>query len=131
MKETFIFSCSHDFCKYFDSENPLNGTKESGCIQLEQEVLSPLAGTNRAFVMTTNNWWSQLKSAGSAIYANRHYLELYRSHHPQRLAQNQEATVIGDVYIHQSASVHPTSVVSCVDQWNCSIILSFFLSRHV
>ena len=26
----------------------------------------------------TSNWWSQIKTAGSAIYANRHYLALYR-----------------------------------------------------
>lgn len=94
------------------SENQSNGTRESGCIQLEQEVLSPLAGTGKAFVMPTTNWWSQIKSAGSAIYANRHYLELYKAHHPRRLATECGATVIGDVYIHQSASVHPTSVVS-------------------
>ncbi|KAG8337414.1 hypothetical protein J6590_024422 [Homalodisca vitripennis] len=93
------------------NENSTNGNKESGCIQLEQEVLSPLAGTGRAFVMPTTNWWSQIKSAGSAIYANRHYLELYKAHQPHRLAKDTEATVIGDVYIHHSATVHPTSVI--------------------
>lgn len=90
----------------------MNGNKESGCIQLEQEVLSPLAGTGKAFVMPSSNWWSQIKSAGSAIYANRHYLELYKAHHPQRLVRDSKATIIGDVYIHHSAYIHPTSVVS-------------------
>ncbi|XP_054275406.1 mannose-1-phosphate guanyltransferase alpha-A [Macrosteles quadrilineatus] len=93
------------------NDNTTNGTKESGCIQLEREVLSPLAGTGRAFVYTTTNWWSQLKSAGSAIYANRHYLQLYHSHHPERLASGAAATIIGDVYIHQSATVHSSAVI--------------------
>lgn len=96
--------------EYYNGE-PNNGGKESGCIQLEQEVLSPLAGTGRAFVMPTVNWWSQLKSAGSAIYANRHYLELYRTHNPQRLTKPGTVNVLGDVYIHPTASVHTTAVL--------------------
>ena len=75
-------------------------------IWLEKDVLGPLAGTNTAFLFQvtplslprsvptlshnlnpptllsslcqTSNWWSQIKTAGSAIYANRHYLALYR-----------------------------------------------------
>lgn len=48
--------------------------KDQGHIQWEQEVLTPLAGTDKLYAMTVPNWWSQLKTAGSAIYANRHYL---------------------------------------------------------
>jgi Nucleoside-diphosphate-sugar pyrophosphorylase involved in lipopolysaccharide biosynthesis/translation initiation factor 2B, gamma/epsilon subunits (eIF-2Bgamma/eIF-2Bepsilon) len=91
-------------------------------IYLETDVLMPLAGTGRVFALQTNNWWSQLKTAGSAIYANRHYLELYRSRHADRLAQGDVAiedekekkmcNIIGDVYIHPSASIHPTAAVS-------------------
>ena len=87
-------------------------------------------------VYTTANWWSQIKTAGAAIYANRHYLKLFRQTNPSRLAQafencngnsgtgsgnNQSLSttekektceIIGDVYIHPSASVHTSSVVS-------------------
>ncbi|KAF5304665.1 hypothetical protein FQA39_LY09442 [Lamprigera yunnana] len=62
-----------------------------------------------------NNWWSQLKTAGSAIYANRHYLELYRAKHPERLCQKDEngkkCNILPDVYIHPSATVHPTAMI--------------------
>lgn len=61
-----------------------NSSKESEVIQLEQDVLTPLSGTGKAFVFSTSNWWSQLKSPGAAIYANRQYLHLYRKTHPDR-----------------------------------------------
>lgn len=71
--------------------------------------------------MQVNKWWSQLKTAGSAIYANRHYLELYRSTHPERLTSRGsgdsriKCTIFPDVYIHPTALVHPTAVVSIYD----------------
>jgi len=87
---------------------------------LETDVLMPLAGTGSLFALQTKNWWSQLKTAGSAIYANRHYLELYRSWHVDRLAQGdfkteqgkeKKCTIIGDVYIHPSATIDTTAMV--------------------
>ena len=45
-----------------------------------------LAGTGRLFALPILKWWSQVKTAGSAIYANRHYLNLYKAKHPDRLA---------------------------------------------
>ncbi|KAG1654935.1 Mannose-1-phosphate guanyltransferase alpha-A [Nymphon striatum] len=82
-------------------------------IMLERDILMPFAGTNRLFVYQTNRWWSQIKTAASAIYANRHYLSLYKQHHPERLAKfgGNQATIIGDVYIHPTASVHPTATL--------------------
>lgn len=49
----------------------------------------------------------------AAIYANRHYLALYQNWHKERLAKNGELKpqIIGDVYIHPTADVHPTAVV--------------------
>lgn len=92
---------------------------------LEKDILMPLAGSNQVKVYVTNQWWSQIKTAGAAIYANRHYLKLYRMTNPSRLAQNldncngngkihkdEHAEIIGDVYIHPTAQVHPTAVVS-------------------
>lgn len=74
--------------------------------------------------LQVNNWWSQIKTAGSAIYANRHFLDMYRrTKQHDRLAKqgnkNTDAndddglicTIIGDVYIHPSAIIHPTATV--------------------
>lgn len=74
-----------------------------------------------------NNWWSQIKTAGSAIYANRHFLDLYRrTKQLDRLAKQGNksndasnddgliCTIIGDVYIHPSANIHPTATVKLV-----------------
>ncbi|MCL4132913.1 UNVERIFIED_CONTAM: hypothetical protein GTU68_051316, partial [Idotea baltica] len=85
----------------------------SEVIQLEQDLLMPIAGTGRAHVYTTDRWWSQIKTAGSAIYANRHYLQLYRKDHIERLAMNgpEKPTIFGDVYIHPSASVDSSAVL--------------------
>lgn len=88
-----------------------------GHMQWEKEILSPLAGSGRLFAYPVVTWWSQIKTAGSAIYANRHYLELYRRTHPERLAHLDTATndkmttIIPDVYIHPKACVHPTAVL--------------------
>ncbi|PSN48817.1 Mannose-1-phosphate guanyltransferase alpha-A [Blattella germanica] len=107
--------------EYYNEAAGNGSGKEAAMIYLENDVLMPLAGTGRVFALQTNNWWSQLKTAGSAIYANRHYLELYRSKHSDRLAQgdakeNEEGkekrcNIIGDVYIHPSATVHPSATL--------------------
>ncbi len=49
----------------------------------------------------------------SAIYANRLYLELYKRTNQNRLAKNVEGSprIIGDVFIHPSATVDPTATV--------------------
>ncbi|XP_064646569.1 mannose-1-phosphate guanyltransferase alpha-A-like isoform X2 [Lineus longissimus] len=82
-------------------------------IMLEKEIFSPLAGTGLLFVYHTDRFWSQIKSAGAAIYANRHYLAIYHEKHPDRLAKNVEGRpkIIGDVFIHETATVHPTAVL--------------------
>eukprot|EP00035_Acanthoeca_spectabilis_P005848 m.118067 g.118067 ORF g.118067 m.118067 type:complete len:462 (+) comp13221_c0_seq4:2876-4261(+) len=81
---------------------------------LERDVLTNMAGTGRLFMYKTENFWSQVKTASSAIYANRHYLETYRRLHPESLhslARNTEGgpTITGDVWIHSSADIHPTA----------------------
>lgn len=83
------------------------------CIRFEQDILTPLAGSGKLLVYNSPKWWSQIKTAGSAIYANRHYLELYHKTHPDWLVQNSEGkpTVVGDVFIHPTANVHPTAML--------------------
>jgi mannose-1-phosphate guanylyltransferase len=87
------------------------GTKDRGFIQLEQDVLSPLAGTGRLYTYISQRWWSQVKTAGSAIYANRHYLDLSMKNYPERFAKKFDCTIIPNVYIHPSANVHETAVL--------------------
>nr|XP_032523986.1 mannose-1-phosphate guanyltransferase alpha-A isoform X2 [Danaus plexippus plexippus] len=88
----------------FYSGNGQNGS-HPGYMSWEQDVLAPLAGTNKVFALQVTNWWSQVKTAGSAIYANRHYLEL----HPSTPATT--CHIIPDVYIHPTATVHSSAVI--------------------
>ncbi|KAK4304830.1 hypothetical protein Pmani_023234 [Petrolisthes manimaculis] len=101
-----IFNSRPDFYSLEDEE----GTES---IRLEQDILMPIAGTGQAYVYNTDRWWSQIKTAGSAIYANRHYLQLYRTTKTDRLATNgsDKPTIIGDVYIHPSATVDPSAML--------------------
>jgi mannose-1-phosphate guanylyltransferase len=124
--------------EYFNSfeESP----RDRAHMLWEREILTPLAGTGRMFSLQVNNWWSQTKTAASAIYANRHYLGLYKHFHPERLAnpgfKNAEdsngsliCNIIPDVHIHPTASVHPTAVVSTYRMKDC-FIRSLFLIYH-
>jgi len=97
----------------FGKKQGLAGQAGDEAIWLEKDVLGPLAGTESAFLYQTTNWWSQIKTAGSAIYANRHYLALYRRQAEARLACGgpDSPTIMGDVFIHATAEVHPTAVL--------------------
>lgn len=72
-----------------------------------------------------NNWWSQIKTAGAAIYANRRFLDLYKRTHLENLAKpgirgpddgvdgnSLICNIIGDVFIHPTATIHRTATVS-------------------
>jgi len=87
-------------------------------IMLERDVIKPFAGKNSSiYVFQTSRIWSQVKTAASAIYANKQYLEMYRRVQPSRLAQSNaggdapSAKILGDVYMHPTAQVHSTCVV--------------------
>eukprot|EP00088_Acartia_fossae_P040057 TRINITY_DN4169_c0_g1_i1.p1 TRINITY_DN4169_c0_g1~~TRINITY_DN4169_c0_g1_i1.p1 ORF type:complete len:426 (+),score=90.60 TRINITY_DN4169_c0_g1_i1:46-1323(+) len=94
---------------------PDQDTSKRDAIWLEKDLMVPLAGTNKAYVFQTTNWWSQIKTAGSAIYANRHYLSLYtkEDNKKDRLTVNTESgpTIHGDVFIHPTAKVDPSAVL--------------------
>ncbi|XP_016093686.1 mannose-1-phosphate guanyltransferase alpha-B isoform X1 [Sinocyclocheilus grahami] len=94
-------------------EELTNGKQMPEVIRLEQDIFTTLAGQKKLFVYKTQHFWSQIKSAGSAIYASRLYLKQYHQAHPERLATNQDGTpkIIGDVYIHPTANIHPSAVL--------------------
>ena len=84
------------------------------CISLEEDVLMPLSQTKSVYVYrTSQEWWSQIKTAGSAIYANRNYLKQYRKTNPSLLSVDIPIgpKIIGDVFIDPSATVDPTATV--------------------
>lgn len=81
---------------------------------IEKDILPALAGTGRARVYHTKNWWSQVKTAGAAIYANRHYLELFKRTRPERLARDdgeKGPKILENVFIHHGAKIHPEAVL--------------------
>nr|CAB3249825.1 mannose-1-phosphate guanyltransferase alpha-like [Phallusia mammillata] len=82
-------------------------------IKLETEILAGYAGSGKMFVYKTKEIWGQIKSAASAIHANKLYLSVYRRTKPEVLAKkNPDGPIIrGDVFIHESASVDPTAVL--------------------
>ncbi|XP_039746825.1 mannose-1-phosphate guanyltransferase alpha isoform X2 [Pararge aegeria] len=81
------------------------GSPPPGYMSFEQDVLAPLAGTNKLYAMQVGNWWSQVKTAGSAIYANRHYLEI------QPWLKQKPCQILPYVYIHPSSDVDSTAVI--------------------
>lgn len=104
------------FSTVFRNSYAINGvdtTHSRDSINLEKDIFTTLSGLKRLHVFKTTRFWSSIKSAGSAIYANRHYLEMYRDNNISRLATNgpNKPKIIGDVFIHPSANVDPTAVV--------------------
>nr|XP_035938845.1 mannose-1-phosphate guanyltransferase alpha isoform X10 [Halichoerus grypus] len=85
----------------------------AGTIRLEQDVFSALAGQGQIYVHLTDGIWSQIKSAGSALYASRLYLGQYHLTHPERLAKHAPGgpRIRGNVYIHPTAKVAPSAVL--------------------
>lgn len=74
---------------------------EAEIISLEFDVLTKLgSATKRCFVFQSDRFWTQIKTAGSAIYANRHYLELYRTRKDERLTEKSKdyPNIIGEFF---------------------------------
>ncbi|KAJ8352410.1 hypothetical protein SKAU_G00238860 [Synaphobranchus kaupii] len=94
-------------------EEQTNGWHRAEVIRLEQDIFTALAGQGKLYVYKTNRFWSQIKSAGSAIYASRLYLNQYHKTHPERLATNEDGgpKISGNVYIHPTANIDPTAVL--------------------
>jgi mannose-1-phosphate guanylyltransferase len=92
------------------TENYKVNAESPDAIGLEQDVFPRLAGS-QLFAYRTASFWSQIKTAGSAIYANRHYLAAYRTNE-EAMANGMLASgtnIVGDVWIHESAVVDPSA----------------------
>ena len=46
----------------------------------------------------------------AVLYANRHYLRLFKQRYAARLCRDR-AKIVGDVFIDPSAEVHPSAVI--------------------
>uniref|UniRef100_A0AC35FIW7 Nucleotidyl transferase domain-containing protein n=1 Tax=Panagrolaimus sp. PS1159 TaxID=55785 RepID=A0AC35FIW7_9BILA len=79
-------------------------------IWFEMDIFPQMASNGSLHAFHTTRWWSQTKTAAAALYANRHYLRLYRERYPERLC-SKGAKIEGDVFIDPSATVHPTAVL--------------------
>lgn len=83
---------------------------ESQQIWFETDIFPYMASESLLYALHTTRWWSQTKTAAAVLYANRHYLRLYRSSDSPRLCRNR-AQIIGDVFIDPSAEVDPTAKI--------------------
>uniref|UniRef100_A0AAR2JY17 Nucleotidyl transferase domain-containing protein n=1 Tax=Pygocentrus nattereri TaxID=42514 RepID=A0AAR2JY17_PYGNA len=97
----------------YEGDEQSNGWQRAEAIRLEQDIFTALAGQGKLYVYKTDRFWSQIKSAGSAIYASRLYLNQYHKTHPERLAANKDGgpKICGNVYIHPTANIDPTAVL--------------------
>ena len=75
-----------------------------GYISLENDIFTKIAGQGKVFAYVAEQFWMAIKSAGSALYANRVQLELYKKNSPQRLTHDDST-----VFIHPSAQVDPSA----------------------
>ena len=114
-----IFKEKHNSCEnefIIKGAIAFDGTIPSDSMSLEKDVLGSLLDSKRIYVFHQKDifWWSPIKSPGSALYANRNYLALYRKHYPELLANSKPIgpMIIGDVYIHPTATIDPTATVS-------------------
>jgi len=78
-------------------------------ISFESEVLPELAGTGKLFAYRIDRFWLSIKSAGSALYANRAILDSYHYKHPELLTKQENCR--GNVYINPGAEVDSTAVI--------------------
>ncbi|KZV17234.1 mannose-1-phosphate guanyltransferase alpha [Dorcoceras hygrometricum] len=98
-------------------------------VRLDQDILSPLAGKKQLYTYETMDFWEQIKTPGMSIKCSALYLAQFRCSSPHLLANgdgNKKAMVVGDVYIHPSAKVHPTAKgIGNKLSFGCGSIISY------
>jgi mannose-1-phosphate guanylyltransferase len=82
----------------------------SGQLWFESSIFPQMASAGKLYAFHTTRWWSQTKTPGAALYANRHYLRLYRESNPERLCTTR-AQILGDVFIDPTAIVSETAKI--------------------
>ena len=100
-----------DISKVFNSryENEEADFDRVGYISLEDDIFSNIAGQGKMFAYKHDQFWLSIKSAGSALYANRVQLELYKKNSPERLQKSFQQGQDNTVFVHPSAQVDPSA----------------------
>ncbi|PKA59879.1 putative mannose-1-phosphate guanylyltransferase 2 [Apostasia shenzhenica] len=87
--------------------------KDRDYLRLDQDILSPLAGKKELYTYETREFWEQIKTPGMSLKCSGLYLAQIRHTSPHLLAESKgsrrSATIVGDVYFHPSAKIHPTA----------------------
>uniref|UniRef100_A0A8C7TLZ4 GDP-mannose pyrophosphorylase Aa n=1 Tax=Oncorhynchus mykiss TaxID=8022 RepID=A0A8C7TLZ4_ONCMY len=115
-----------------DEQTNGNGWHRAEAIRLEQDIFTALAGQGKLYVYKTPAFWSQIKSAGSAIYASRLYLNQYHKTHPERLlgpnvSIGTGVTIGAGVRVRESVILHGATlqdhscVLNCIVGWDSTI----------
>jgi len=78
-------------------------------ISFESEVLPKIAGSGKLFAFRISRFWLSIKSAGSALYANRAILDSYKIKHPELLTD--QTNCRGNVFIHPTAEIDSSAVI--------------------
>ena len=70
-----------------------------------------MAGTGSFYCYVFEDWWVQLKHAGSPIDCSAYVLEEWRESRPEKLAVSTPdgPQIVGNVIIHPTATVHPSA----------------------
>lgn len=80
-------------------------------VSLELNILRDSSLQEHCYVYKTRGqWWCQMKTAASAIYANRQYLKQYKKN-VEYDGSNQKCHIIGHVYIHPNAIIDSSAVI--------------------
>ncbi|KAL7414499.1 nucleotide-diphospho-sugar transferase [Mrakia frigida] len=85
-------------------------------IHLEQDVITRLAANRKLYVYETKDYWSQIKTAGSALPANAHYLSTSPPSFltPPTTKGNPHPNgpeIVGSVFIDPSAQIDPSAKI--------------------
>nr|XP_027221212.1 mannose-1-phosphate guanyltransferase alpha-A-like [Penaeus vannamei] len=103
-----VYICSPDIFKrvgeIFNSRQDFYSDDSEGneSIQLEQDILMPIAGTGQAYVYTTDR---------SVLYDDCYGVNFLQMRMRDIKTEIYKPTSLGDVYIHPTASVDPSAVL--------------------
>lgn len=77
-------------------------------LQIEQDVLTRLADAGTLYVYVTTEYWRQVKEAGSALVANRFYLDDEQSRSGKRV---EGPNIKNPVFIDPTAHIDPSALI--------------------
>lgn len=111
-KSTSLDAAVSDITNYFNIASNLNHLDpHADYLSLELNILQNSSLQQFCYVYrTSGQWWCQMKTAASAIYANRQYLKQYQRNDTYN-GNERSCEIIGDVYIHPTAVIDPSAVI--------------------